>query len=378
MNEARILVEQIVKRLPKNAIKNGQLDEKLIEVVIRRSDGKISSMVKCALDNGGKDKILSKVIQNVPVGAISGVGTISSLANNVQTEMVRKEVKKLGKDVKEVLELTKNMSANIDKIAQGMSVVQSLSILNVALSAANIGVSVAGFTIMSKKLDAVGSELYKIHEIVSELKDMRIKEIINEGHELVDQTKGFYQRIDFKEASSKDYEYILGKYRSYVRNLRDMILCGHIDFQQGYSIIMGLLPAYIELLKKYVIEVFYAKRIFPQIEYDTHIKVIYSLADKEFLDMLFDFAYIEKQVSKLDSETAQGIHLLTVGNAYADAEDTRNLVLALPEKKNYMALERAIAEESKRRLLAAFPEKIDGLDYNRKEILKEIEELQLA
>ena len=380
MNESEILrlARKIVNNIPVDAIRNGKLDEKLVEIVVRRSDGKISSMVKCALDNGGKQKILSKVLQNVPVGAMSGVGTISSLANNVQTEMVRREVKKVGKDVKEVLEFTKNISVNVDKIAQGMSVVQSLSVLNVALSATNLGVSIAGFVIMNKKFDALYQEVHAIYELVTDLKDMKINEIVNEGHEIIDMTKGLYQHIGFNDAEIRDYEYILGKYRNYIRNLRDNVVCGHIDYESGYGVIMGLLPTYIDILKKYVIEVYYAKGKFPQYEYDTHISVIVSLANQEFLEKFFDFAYLDKNISKMDSETAQGIHLLSIGNAYSEVEDTKHLIFDLPEKKDYIALDKVIATESQRRLLNAFPEKIGELDYDREKLVKEIKELELV
>lgn len=376
MNES--LAKQIVKNIPLEAIKDGKLDEKLVEIVLRRSDGKISSMVKCVLDNGGNQKVLSKVLQNVPIGSMSGVGTISSLTNNVQTEMVRREVKKVGKDVKEVLEITKNISINVDKIAQGMSVVQSLSFLNVALSAVNIGVSMTGFVIMNKKLDALHQKVHAIYEIVTDLKDMKISEIVNEGYEIIDKTKSLYQHIDFNDAEIREYEYILGKYRNYIRNLRDYVVCEHIDYERGYGIIMGLLPAYVDILKKYVVEVYYSKGEFPQYEYDTHISVIQSLANQEFLEKFFDFVYLNHDISKLDSKTAQGIHLLSVGNAYTDLEDTKNLICKFSKKKDYMALEKTIAAESQRRLINALPESIDGLNYDKNELAKEIRELELV
>lgn len=376
MNKSELfrLTKKIVKNIPVKAINGEKIDEKFVEIVIRRSDGKISSMVKCALDDEENKKIISKVLQKVPVGGMNGVGTISSLANNVQTEMVRREVKKVGKDVKEVLDLTKDIAANVDKIAQGMSVVQSLSVLNVALSAANMGVSIAGFTMMNKKLDALHQEIHKIYEIVTDLKDIKINEIVNEGYEIIDKTKGLYQHIIYNDAEIKEYEYILGKYRSYIRNLRGHVVGGQIDFERGYGIIMGLLPPYVDILKKYIVVVYYAKGQFPQYEYDTHISVIESLANQEFLEKFFDFAYLDHDISKIDSETAEGIHFFLVGNFYTAIEDTRELIFALPKKKNYMDFEKAIAIESQKRLLNALPEKLDESDYDREELARKIQD----
>lgn len=63
----------------------------------------------------------------------------------------------------------------------------------------------------------------------------------------------------------KDYEYILGKYREYLRNLRDTVLCRHIDYEQSYSIIMGLIPIYSDILKRYIVEVYYSKGVFQRV-----------------------------------------------------------------------------------------------------------------
>ena len=160
-----LTVKELVKGIPVKALKNGKLDQKFVEIVVRQADGKISGIVKCALDSGEGQKLVSGILSKVP--AMGGLGTISSVVNNVQTEMVRREVKKVGKDVKKVLEITKDMSVNIDKIAQGMNVVQSLSILNTAMSAVNLGVSIAGFITVNKKLDKLKDEIEEIHRVVS-------------------------------------------------------------------------------------------------------------------------------------------------------------------------------------------------------------------
>lgn len=90
--------------------------------------------------------------------------------------------------------------------------------------------------------------------------------------------------------------------------------------------------------------------------------------------MLFDFAYIERDVSKIDAETAEGIHLLTIGSVYTEIEDTKRILLAIPEKKDYISFEKAITDESKRRLLEALPVRIEGIEYGRKELVSLIKE----
>ena len=375
MTEAEYILSQLVKKIPKNAIKNGKLDEKLIEVVVRRSDGKISSMVKCALENSGNQKLFSKIIKNIPMGAVSGVGTVSSLANNVQTEMVRREVKKVGKDVKEVLDLTKNISTNIDKIAQGISVVQSISIANIALSATNLGVNVVGFTVMNRKLDNLKDELFEIKQLVNEIKDMRIIEIINEGQEILDKSRTLYGKISCKRASIKEYEELLNCYRSYLRNLRDFIYCGHFDFENGYKIIMNMLPVYADLLKKYIFELYYSMEMLTPALYETHIAIIQSFAEQNFLDILFDTLYLYHDISKIDAENVEGIHLFTVGKMYTELEDTKDLLLAIPKKEDFLTFDTILSEISKERILETLPLSIEGVEYNREELINEINNL---
>lgn len=79
-----LTVKELVKGIPVKALKNGKLDQKFVEIVVRQADGKISGIVKCALDSGEGQKLVSGILSKVP--AMGGLGTISSVVNNVQTE----------------------------------------------------------------------------------------------------------------------------------------------------------------------------------------------------------------------------------------------------------------------------------------------------
>ena len=341
-------VNELIKGIPVKALKNGKLDEKFVEIVVRQADGKISGIVKCALDSGEGQKMVSSILSKVP--AMGGIGTISSLANNVQTEMVRREVKNVGKDVKKVLEITKDMSVNIDKIAQGMNVVQSLSILNTAMSAVNLGVSIAGFIAVNKKLDKLKNEIEEIHRVVLDVKNIQVLEIFNTGAELVSKTKDLLQHIQDSDCQLKDYENLLGQYRDYLRKMKDYISQGSVSYEKAYKIVMYLLPIYAEILNKYIVESYYAKNRFPEIIYSTHLDTIVTFAEPQFMEQFFDYVFLDCGKTKKIAEEAQEVHVLLVGNAYTQVEDTKGLVLALPDKESYLTLQDLIKKEAHSRV----------------------------
>ena len=341
-------VKKLVEGIPVKALQNGKLNEKFVEIVVRQTDGTISGIVKCALGGENRTKTMLNVFSKV--ATMGNIGTVSSLANNVQTEMVRQEVKKVGKDVKKLLEMTKDMSINIDKIAQGMSVVQTLSILNTAVSAINCGISIAGFINVNKKLDALQKEMQKMYCTVEDLKNIQVSTIFNTGTELISKTKILFQHIQDGDCTQNNYEQLLGQYREYLRNMKTFMEQGSIDYEKAYQIVMNLLPRYVDILKKYVLEYYYGKNKFPESEYAEDLGVIMSFAESQFMEHFFDYAYLERNCTKLVSEEALQVHLLLVGNAYTQIEDAKGLILALPDKGSYITLQEVLTKEAHRRV----------------------------
>lgn len=341
--------EEFVKGIPVKAIKNGKADKKFVEVLVRKANGRVSRIVKCSLESEEGQKVAARIIQKIP--PMGGVGTISSLANNVQTEVVRREVKKVGKDVKKVLELTRDLSANVDRIAQGMSIIQSLSFLNTALSATNLGVSAIGFMTVNRKLDTLQGEIHKILQIVGDTYKIKIIEIINSGMSLVDKTKMFNQRIKTDRFSLKEYEDLLLSYRDYLRFVHSLTIEGIIGIDIVYPVIMHLLQNYAEIMNRYVADYFYTNNEVPEINMD----IIQNFVEPQFMDQFFDYVYIDCDKTKTEAEQAQLIHILLVGNAYTQIEDTKDLVLALPDKGSYLTLQEFITKEAEDRVKEYLP-----------------------
>lgn len=353
--EVKLAVDQVVRGIPSKAIRDGAFDQKLVEIIVRQADGKISEIAKCALENEVSQQSFTKVLSKVP--AIGGVNTVSSLANNVQTEMVRQEVKKVGKDVKEVLNVTKDLSVNVDKLTKGMSVVQGLSFLNTALSAANLGVSMIGFSNVNKRLDSLQDELHtmqqtvtKIDHAVTDLKNMKILEIVNNGHTLIDKAEVLFQHFSDGEYDLKECESVLGEYRTYLRYVQSLMNNGILDYEAGYQISMNLLRSYSEILKNYLIEYYYTHDGKIPSLYSSYLQTISSFAEPQFRAQLFDHVYLDCDCLKADAEKSQLCHLLLVSNAYTQVTDTEYLISQLPEKQNYLDLQDAITKDVQKRV----------------------------
>ena len=63
--EVKLAVDQVVRGIPSKAIRDGAFDQKLVEVIVRQADGKISEIAKCALENEVSQQSFTKVLSKV-------------------------------------------------------------------------------------------------------------------------------------------------------------------------------------------------------------------------------------------------------------------------------------------------------------------------
>ena len=251
----------------------------------------------------------------------------------------------------------KLVEINVDKLTKGMSVVQGLSFLNTALSAANLGVSMIGFSNVNKRLDSLQDELHamqqtvtKIDHAVTNLKNMKILEIVNNGHTLIDKAEVLFQHFSDGEYDLKECESVLGEYRTYLRYVQSLMNNGILDYEAGYQISMNLLRSYSEILKNYLIEYYYTHDGKIPSLYSSYLQTISSFAEPQFRVQLFDHVYLDCDCLKADAEKSQLCHLLLVSNAYTQVTDTEYLISQLPEKQNYLDLQDAITKDVQKRV----------------------------
>jgi len=140
------LIESLVMRGIPEAARAG-LENKTLHLfgsVIRRADGTIAyhlqeaaPLAKMAL--GGANHL------NVP---LQGLNAVSSIVNNVQTEIVRQ---------------------GVARVQHGVELLQQMGLANLALSGAGLGVSVAGFAVINHKLNTIAARLGGVEDGLSQI-----------------------------------------------------------------------------------------------------------------------------------------------------------------------------------------------------------------
>ena len=82
-------LKEICIQVPSSMLRTNEFGQKFIECVGRETDAKIAEMVKC-MAKDVPQKTFENVLSNIP--SVGGLGTVSSLVNNVQPESERREV----------------------------------------------------------------------------------------------------------------------------------------------------------------------------------------------------------------------------------------------------------------------------------------------
>lgn len=146
---------------------------------------------------------------------------------------------------------------------------------------------------------------------------------------------------------------VLRAYQSYFEFVQSLMNESILDYESGYQLIMNLLRSYTEILKNYIVEYAYTHNgKLPNI-CDSYIQTILSFAEPQFTEPLFDYIYLNNNLSKMDAKNSLLSHLLLVGNARIRIEDTRYLVSQIPEKEGYLKLQNSIEEYNTKRLQSA-------------------------
>lgn len=234
-----------------------------------------------------------------------------------------------------------------------MSVVQNLSFLNVGLSAANLGVSAVGFAVVNKKLNQLSTDLQEVRRNTEDIKKTQLLEVVNRGSDLIHQAEELFQYLSDQECDMQRFNAVLRAYQSYFEFVQSLMNESILDYESGYQLIMNLLRSYTEILKNYIVEYAYTHNgKLPNI-CDSYIQTILSFAEPQFTEPLFDYIYLNNNLSKMDAKNSLLSHLLLVGNARIRIEDTRYLVSQIPEKEGYLKLQNSIEEYNTKRLQSA-------------------------
>lgn len=175
-------------------IKAGQL--RIVGSVVRHAAGPLKGKIHSYLQETGAAGALLESVTGAggsfvrttvssgnPVAgaAVAGTQLASSLAGNVQNEIVRRAVNRV--------------ESKVDNLASSMETLENLGLANVALSATGIGVSLVGFGIMNARLSRVEHSLAILTEgtdrILAAVERIRQDQLAGEFSALRSQVKLF-------------------------------------------------------------------------------------------------------------------------------------------------------------------------------------------
>lgn len=201
--------------------------------------------------------------------------------------------------------------------------------------------------------EILSTDLQEVRRNTEDIKKTQLLEVVNRGSDLIHQAEELFQYLSDQECDMQRFNAVLRAYQSYFEFVQSLMNESILDYESGYQLIMNLLRSYTEILKNYIVEYAYTHNgKLPNI-CDSYIQTILSFAEPQFTEPLFDYIYLNNNLSKMDAKNSLLSHLLLVGNARIRIEDTRYLVSQIPEKEGYLKLQNSIEEYNTKRLQSA-------------------------
>ena len=302
-----------------------------------------------------------------PVGA--AVNITSSLANNVQSDILQRSVNmanaKLDTVVKQLGTLANAM--------QGLQQVQVLSWVNSAFSLANCGISVAGFYMTLNKLGQVqGSlgqffDLYKQNSEIKHVEDYQnyLMQLKNHLSFLQERYKNdTFDRQSFLQRETT-IENDLTRTENYLRKILKAFQARTIDGKVGCQIIFTLCVVYAQTVNEFCCQYFYAHGIQHPMFRDwiSVLDEIDSPAFREFLKRYFSFDREYIAVSPKLKQAAHHILFESVGQQKSRLMLCADTVKQLPEEQ-YVHLDDLLNQEVFSGLSIEIPE-LKGIDIDK-------------
>lgn len=206
----------------------------------------------------------------------------------VDQDTIRNIVRNMNKNTKKLDQII----PKLDQIFKPLQNVQILSILNTALSAANLVATVAGMVIICNKLNKIDYKLDEIKQEIAAVKNIDFEMLIRKPcRQIVDDYKFLVPDL------SKDKPVPEEKLIKLIRECKDYIISlytlrNDLPLDAVLNLIFMLLPILTNCM------IVYYKRFFDPNQkvdplYDSCMPVFDMLSDPDFIDQIQDYMFIE-------------------------------------------------------------------------------------
>ena len=256
----------------------------------------------CRQTGKGKFKEVYNVIPQIG-GNSSGSENSGGILNNFLSLLKNNNSK-----ASQILDMQKEnnaflntISGDIGKVLKGVSGLGTLSWMNLGLTAINVGVSVAGFAMLSKKIgkiqegiDDLKVQLDEVSKDVKETKDLQFIMNVEERYgRLLNETRRITVNVEIgKEITEREVESLIEEYRAFLGSMISFVL--KYPSEPVFDIIYSLLPLFANLIILYYEMFFetYGEKLHPN--HGTWIDIFEKIGGREFTDMLTDYYTIDK------------------------------------------------------------------------------------
>lgn len=335
------------KELYKELVKKG-----CVELVQRRKDAHFKAMPKCDLvkniDQSAKD-VLNAALQK-KMKLVSKSQMAKSLRD------IGKGLNYANGQLKDISSELRGITSAVDSLMSNTEVIKSLSFLNTGLSAVNLGVNIAGFIIISQKLDkmeaSIKSDLSRIEAGIDDLKQEEVDKLCEAAREL----KLKFSYISGKLAHNEDVK--LDDLEGFLMQANKFCserLLKHINGKEetGFflDILFAILPAYSALLEHYEYAHFSEKGRLPD-TYQNYLSLFNEILEPQVVKAISDHLFLNEKISS--RATTEAVYALegTVLNYATEVMDRGDLIRMINDKEKYDALEVAVEKEASNELIS--------------------------
>ena len=333
----QMLVErQAIPKLLKNEV---------LEIVTRNAGAKYKPFIKAYFPEGGERA--SELTRQ-----LLGDSTSYNL------EEVRGAMRAVQHNLNTISKKSKNMSIQVNQIYNAVNSVQKLAYLNTGLSLVNIGVSVAGFAMISNKLNILGVEVQRLSQRLNQITVILKNNIISRFQTLImlyNQTSSKLSKNEEIDLDSLEKQII--DMRSFlsemVRDLNEQALQEEVLLE----IIYTLVPAYTALLCEFV-KLYYFEHSENTSNYTMFLTLYDELENSEFRKHLFDYYMLDKKLPNLDVVDILNAQSLLGINGRVQVEDELNLVRIFETEEKYNQFDKEIDDLIKAKVQVAAAESL--------------------
>ncbi len=300
-------------------IANEYFNGKQAEVVARYANAKFKAFEKCKIINTvasektSVEKLAATIEKNAERNrkAISGIA--DALAKNANSLAALSDTQK-------------KIVNNVDQMFKSAKALKGIAYLNTGLAVANLAVDIAGFVIISKKLNVLSKEL-----------NSKMDKVINKDkNDLIAEHKELFMRFGFtagrinngEDVPFKEYEELVTDFSAYISKMESNVIDNVVDTGLGLEIIYTLLPAYSLIFNEYT-KAYFLKNSQKPANYEYMYQLYDDLLSEEFKQSIEDYYFLKRDKTSIEVIDISNLHRLMVLNDKIIANDIMQLLTKL-------------------------------------------------